>query len=385
MNFDLTDEQQMLQDSAQRYVQKSYGFEARRALADEGGGFRRETWSEFADMGWLGVAVPEEYGGLGFSMVEATLIAEQLGTALVLEPFVMCGVYPASLLVHCAQGEQRNALLEQLVSGQTLFAVAHSEQQARGALHSVRTQASKSGDGWVLNGRKTLVVGAGVADQLIVLARTSGAEEDSQGLTLFLLDPAGPGVRLERYRLLDGTPAADLVLDGATLGADQVIGTVGEALPGLQQAVDEAIIAFNAELLGDMENTIALCADYLKTRKQFGVPIGSFQALQHRMADMAIEMLQARGTLHCGLADLAAGGAAQSVMVSGCKAQAIQSARFVTTQGIQLHGGYGITEEYKVGHHYRRLLVVEALFGNMDFHLKRYTQRLQQAVPAPAL
>ncbi|WP_288392861.1 acyl-CoA dehydrogenase [uncultured Herbaspirillum sp.] len=385
MNFDLTEEQQMLQDSAARYVQRSYPFELRRARANDEGGFRRETWQAIAEMGWLGVAVPEQYGGLGFSPVETGLVAEQLGRALVLEPFVACGVFPAALLVRAGEGGeggQRAALLEELISGQALFAVAHSERQARGTLASVKTRATNSGDGWRIDGHKTLVVGAPVADRLLVVARTAGADQDPQGLTLFLVDPRGPGVGVVPTRLLDGTPAADIVFDGACLDGSAVVGTVGGALSVLQAAVDEAIVAFNAELVGGMEDTIALCADYLKTRKQFGVAIGSFQALQHRMADMAIELSQARATLHRGWAALTQGGAAQGVTVSGCKAQLIRSARFVTTQGIQLHGGYGITDEYKVGHHYRRLLMLDAQFGNMEFHLKRYACHIQDEARA---
>ncbi|WP_288406946.1 acyl-CoA dehydrogenase [uncultured Herbaspirillum sp.] len=385
MNFDLTEEQQMLQDSAARYVQRSYPFELRRARANDEGGFRRETWQAIAEMGWLGVAVPEQYGGLGFSPVETGLVAEQLGRALVLEPFVACGVFPTALLVRAGEGRedgQRAALLEELISGQALFAVAHSERQARGTLASVKTRATNSGDGWRIDGHKTLVVGAPVADKLLVVARTAGADQDPQGLTLFLVDPRGPGVGVVPTRLLDGTPAADIVFDGACLDGSAVVGTVGGALSVLQAAVDEAIVAFNAELVGGMEDTIALCADYLKTRKQFGVAIGSFQALQHRMADMAIELSQARATLHRGWAALTQGGAAQGVTVSGCKAQLIRSARFVTTQGIQLHGGYGITDEYKVGHHYRRLLMLDAQFGNMEFHLKRYACHIQDEARA---
>ncbi|WP_044530105.1 acyl-CoA dehydrogenase family protein [Herbaspirillum sp. B65] len=385
MNFDLTEEQQMLQDSAARYVQRSYPFELRRARANDEGGFRRETWQAIAEMGWLGVAVPEQYGGLGFSPVETGLVAEQLGRALVLEPFVACGVFPAALLVRAGEGGeggQRAALLEELISGQALFAVAHSERQARGTLASVKTRATNSGDGWRIDGHKTLVVGAPVADRLLVVARTAGADQDPQGLTLFLVDPCGPGVGVVPTRLLDGTPAADIVFDGACVDGSAVVGTVGGALSVLQAAVDEAIVAFNAELVGGMEDTIALCADYLKTRKQFGVAIGSFQALQHRMADMAIELSQARATLHRGWAALTQGGAAQGVTVSGCKAQLIRSARFVTTQGIQLHGGYGITDEYKVGHHYRRLLMLDAQFGNMEFHLKRYACHIQDEARA---
>lgn len=378
MNFDLTEEQQMLQDSAQRYLQKSYPFDVRLALADEGGGFRRENWQAMAELGWLAVAVPEEFGGLGFSPVETSLIAEQLGHALVMEPFVACGVFPAALLRLCASGEQRTELLEQLASGKQLFAVAHSESQARGAINSVHASATESEGGWRLNGHKTLVVGATVADKLIVVARTAGTPQDKDGLSLFLVDPKNTGVELVATRLLDGTPAADVILNDVRLPAGAVIGEIGRVYSGLQAAVDEAIVAFNAELVGDMEDTIALCSEYLKIRKQFGVSIGSFQALQHRMADMAIEMSQARATLHRGLAALAAGGPQQSVTISGTKVQTVKSARFVTTQGIQLHGGYGITEEYKVGHHYRRLLILDAMFGNANFHLKRYARRLQE-------
>lgn len=379
MNFDLNEEQAMLQDSVRRFVDKSYGFDVRLRRANEEGGFSRATWNSFAELGWLGAGVPEEFDGLGYSMVENAIIAEELGRGLVLEPFVLCGVLPANLIMHCAAEAQKAALLPALATGETLFAAALSERNARGNPAWVEASATaRDGGGYTLNGCKTLVVGAPVADKLLITARTAGDKGSEQGISLFVIESNTPGVRLVSHRLLDGTPAADLVFDNAVVPADALLGSEGTAFDGLQHAVDSTVVALCAELVGDMEDAIALSAEYLKTRKQFGVAIGSFQALQHRMADMAMELSQARATLHIGLLALAADDPAnRSVEISGCKAQVARSARFVTAQGIQLHGGYGITEEYKVGHHFRRLLILDALFGDSQYHLNRYARHLQ--------
>ncbi|MGF6544189.1 acyl-CoA dehydrogenase family protein [Paraburkholderia youngii] len=383
MDFELSDEQRMLQESAQRFVQKSYTFEHRRKLASEQGGFSRDTWRTLGEMGWLGIAVPEEMGGLGFSPVESAIVAEQIGRALVLEPYAMCGVFPASLVTRCGREGQRETLLAEIVSGEAVYAVAHSEREARGQVHYVTATAKKTTDGtWRLDGYKTLVVGAPVADRLLVVARTAGAAGDKDGIGIFVVDPKQAGVTLKTCALLDGTPSADLLLEGVVVAQSDVLGEAGNAFEGLQAAVDETIVAICAELVGDMEDAIGLASEYLKTRKQFGVAIGSFQALQHRMADMAIDAMQARATLHRALLALSENGPNRSVDVSGCKAQTTRSAKFVTQQGIQLHGGYGITNEYKVGHHYRRHLVLDALFGNMDYHLNRYARQIQCEVLA---
>ncbi|MGF6545153.1 acyl-CoA dehydrogenase family protein [Paraburkholderia youngii] len=383
MDFELSDEQRMLQESAQRFVQKSYTFEHRRKLASEEGGFSRDTWRTLGEMGWLGIAVPEEMGGLGFSPVESAIVAEQIGRALVLEPYAMCGVFPASLVTRCGREGQRETLLAEIVSGEAVYAVAHSEREARGQVHYVTATAKKTTDGtWRLDGYKTLVVGAPVADRLLVVARTAGAVGDKDGIGIFVVDPKQAGVTVKTCALLDGTPSADLLLEGVVVAQSDVLGEAGNAFEGLQAAVDETIVAICAELVGDMEDAIELASEYLKTRKQFGVAIGSFQALQHRMADMAIDAMQARATLHRALLALSENGPNRSVEVSGCKAQTTRSAKFVTQQGIQLHGGYGITNEYKVGHHYRRHLVLDALFGNMDYHLNRYARQIQCEVLA---
>ena len=385
MDFELSDEQRMLQESAQRFVQKSYTFEHRRNLATQGGGFSRDTWRTLAEMGWLGIAVPEEMGGLGFSPVESAIVAEQIGRALVLEPYVMCGVLPASIVMRCGREGQRETILGEIVSGKSVYAVAHSERDARGQVHYVTTTANRATDGaWRLDGYKTLVVGAPIADRLLVVARTAGPVGDTGCIGLFSVDPNQSGVTLKTCELLDGTPAADVLLEGVMVAQSDVVGEPGCAFDGLQGAVDEAIVSLCAELVGDIEDTIELASEYLKTRKQFGVAIGSFQALQHRMADMAIDAMQARATLHRALASLSEDSERRSVEISGCKAQTTRCAKFVTQQGIQLHGGYGITNEYKVGHHYRRHLVLDALFGNMDYHLNRYARQIQLEALAAA-
>ena len=380
MNFDLTDDQRMLQEGAARYFEKTNEFKKRLELARHGGGFSRDTWAEFAEMGWLAAAVPEEFGGLGFGPIELALIAEEVGRNLVLEPFTACGVLPASIITHVGDASHKEALLPGLASGETLFAVAHSEPAGRGRVQHIECRAQRTAAGqWRLDGHKSVVVGAPVANQILVVARTEGNVDDEKGLSVFVVDPSASSLRLEKCSLADGTPAADVRLEGVLVAGDSLIGPASEAGAGLQRAIDEAIVVQCAEAVGSTVDVLALCSEYLKTRKQFGVPIGSFQALQHRMADMAIEASQARASLHRGLQGLTEDAtASSSVDVSGVKAQVVKSVRFVTQQGIQLHGGYGITEEYRVGHHWRRLLLTDAIFGSGAYHLTRYAERLQR-------
>jgi alkylation response protein AidB-like acyl-CoA dehydrogenase len=379
VNFDLTDDQRMLKEGAARYFEKSYDFKQRLQRARSEGGFSRAVWQEMAEMGWLAAGIAEDHGGLGFGPVEITLIAEECGRHLVLEPFTACGVLPAAIITHVAHDEQKSERLQAIAAGERLYAVACSEPDARGDLAQVACRATRVADGtWRLSGRKSLVVGAPIADRLLIVARSRGEVGEIAGLAVFDANTETRGCRLERYALVDGTPAADLVLEDVQLPAETLLGPYGQAGDGLQRALDEAIVAQCAETVGGCEDVLALCSEYLKTRKQFGVPIGSFQALQHRMADMAIETSQARASLHRGLEALATASAERrSVDVSGVKAQVLKSARFVTQQGIQLHGGYGITEEYRVGHHWRRLLLTDTVFGSQAHHLDRYARRIQ--------
>lgn len=386
MNFELTDDQRMLREGAARYFEKSYDFKHRLELARTGGGFSRATWQAFADMGWLAAGIAEEYGGLGFGPIETAILAEEFGRNLVLEPFTACAVLPASIITHVADKTQRAPRLASIASAEQIYAVASSEPEARGNPGFVTCRAERLPDSrWRLNGHKSLVVGASIADRLLVVARTSGSHNDATGVSVFdIVRKATAGLRLETYSLVDGTPAADVVLDGAIVSTDALLGREGDAAVGLQRAVDAGIVMQCAETVGSIEDVLALCSEYLKNRKQFGVPIGSFQALQHRMADMAIETSQARASLHRGLQVLTSGDPGRcSVDISGIKVQLLKSARFVTQQGIQLHGGYGITEEYRVGHHWRRLLIADSWLGGQAFHLARYAQRVQADAMTP--
>ena len=333
-------------------------------------------------MGWLAAAVPEEHGGLGFGPIELALLGEEFGRHLVPEPFNACGVLPAVLIRRVVTPDQQASLLAAIASGETLVAVAHSEPEARGCVNHVTCRAQRRPDGgWRLDGAKSLVVGAPVADTLMVVARTGGSIDSVEGISIFAVPADMPGARLQTYALLDGSPAADLSLEGVVLPADALIGVEGQAAAALQRAIDESIVLQCAEIVGGTADVLAICSEYLKTRKQFGVPIGSFQALQHRMADMAIEASQARASVHRGLQALTASSSGSvSVDVSGVKAQVVKSARYVMQHGIQLHGGYGITEEYRVGHHWRRLVLNDALFGSGAYHLSRYAEHLQRAV-----
>jgi alkylation response protein AidB-like acyl-CoA dehydrogenase len=379
MDFNLSDEQRMLQESARRFMEKSYAFTRREEIARQGG-FSPEVWREFANMGWLAAAIPDDFGGVGFSHVEVAILAEELGRGLLLEPYLHGCLFPAFVIRHCADEAHKAELLPAIGSGEKLLTVAHSEPESRGDAAWVCTRAERRADGsFVLNGRKSVVVCATQSDWLLVVARSTGESADPQGISVFLLHRNAPGVSLEAVRLLDGTPAAELVLTDVVVAADALLGVEGAAYAGLQRAVDEAIVHQCAETVGGMEDVLTLCADYLKTRKQFGVLIGSFQALQHRMADMAIETMQARASLHRALAILTTTTPddERSAAISGCKAQIMRSAKFVTAQGIQLHGGYGITEEYRVGHHYRRLVLSNAWWGGLEYHLGRYARSIQ--------
>ncbi|WP_415264283.1 acyl-CoA dehydrogenase family protein [Pseudomonas serbica] len=376
----MSDEQRMLQESARRYMEKSYAFNNRQAIAAEGI-FATDKWREYAELGWLAAGIPEEFGGVGFGPVETAILAEEMGRGLLLEPFLHACLLPVALIQHCADEAHKLQLLPAIGSGEALVAVACSEPDSRGDVAWVATRAERRGDAYVLSGRKSMVVCAAQSDWLLVVARTAGETGATEGVSVFLLPRDTPGLLLESVRLLDGTPAADLVLDEVRVPASSLLGAEGGAYAGLQRAIDESIVHQCAEIVGGMEDVLALCAEYLKTRKQFGVAIGSFQALQHRMADMAIETMQARASLHRGLAILSSDAPAteRSGQISGCKAQVMRSAKFVTAQGIQLHGGYGVTEEFKVGHHYRRLVLSNAWFGGMDYHLARYARSIQQA------
>ncbi|KXU82917.1 acyl-CoA dehydrogenase [Paraburkholderia monticola] len=376
MNFNLNSEQQLLQDSVRRFVDRDYGFDARTALVKARTTSSALHWQTFADNGWLAAALPESCGGLGGSLIDTVLIAQQLGRALVIEPYLGCAVLAAQTLWAAGTPAQREHWLPALAEGSRKFALAYSEAQSRGFPEPVALMAVATPEGYSLSGCKTLVLGGADAHAFIVSARAS----DADGITLAVVDADAPGLARRMLPLHDGSFAAELTFDAVQVSRDAVLGEPGSGLAALQHGLAHASAALGAELVGGMEKAIEITAEYLKVRQQFGVPIGSFQALQHRLADMAAEMELARSMLYALLASLENDDApARQRAVSQAKAVIGRAARFVCAQAIQLHGGIGMTEEYQVGHYFKRAVVADALFGSSDAHDAACAAQLQNA------
>lgn len=380
MDFNFTEEQTAIQDSLRRFLTKDYGFEQRRHIAKSADGFSREAWATYAELGLLALPFSEEHGGLGGNSVDAMIVMETLGTSLALEPYLATVVVAGSLIADVGSDAQRDTLLGGITGGELLVSLAHQEPGARYNRQHVATSAKKDGDGHVLNGHKAVVLGAPSADRLLVSARTSGAAFDANGITLFVVDPKAAGVTVTGYTTQDGQRAGEVVLKNVKVGADAVLGKVDGGLAGIERAIDRGIAGLCAEAVGIMTALNATTLDYLKQRKQFGVPIGKFQALQHRMAEMAIAAEQSRSmaTLAALRAD-SADAAERSRAVSGAKAYIGQALRKVGQDAVQMHGGMGVTDELMAAHYFKRLTIINATFGDADFHLARFSDTLLAA------
>ena len=370
MDFDLTEDQRLLNDSVARLLSDRYAFDARRGYMKTPQGFSQELWDKYAELGLLGLPFSEDHGGFGGNAVDIMMVMEAFGRNLVLEPYLATVVLAGGAIRYAGNEAQKGELLPQIVDGSLKLAFAHSEQQARYDLSDVMTTATKDGSGWVLEGAKSVVFHGDCADTLIVSARTSGDRMDRAGLTLFIVPAATPGVARRGYAMRDGTRAAEISLSGVKLGADAVLGPVGEAMGTIERVTQAGIAAMAAETVGACEAAHNMTLEYLRTRVQFGRPIGQNQVLQHKAADMLIEVEQARS-----MAMLAAmmvdenDPAERARNISMAKVGVGQSGRFVTQAAVQLHGGIGMTEEYAVGHYFRRVMVFEHMWGDSAYHL----------------
>jgi len=370
MNFDLSDEQRMLKDSVDRLIADQYDFESRKRHAAQPDGWSRDIWGQFAEMGLLALPFSEEDGGFGGGPVETMIVMEAFGRGLVLEPYLSTVILCGNLLRLGGSPEQRAELIPQIAGGELLMAFAHGEAQARFDLADVAATARQEGDAWVLNGAKRYVVHGDCSDRLIVSARVSGGRRDRDGIALFLVDARAPGVSRRGYVMQNGMRAADVNLANVRVPAEALLGAAGKALPTIERVVDIATAAICTEAVGSMERATDITVEYLKVRKQFGVTIGSFQALQHRAVDMLVAVEQARSmAMFATMMADEEDSAERAKSISAAKVQIGKSAKFVGTQGVQLHGGIGVTEECQVGHYYRHLTVLEMLFGDTDHHL----------------
>ena len=377
MDFSYTDEQRALQDTLGRFIEKDYDFDKRRKIAKSEAGFSREVWRQLAELGLLGLPFPEAYGGVGGGPVDTMIVMELMGRGLVLEPYLSSAVIAGGLIRDAGSEAQKSTLLPAIAEGTLQMSLAHLERGGRYDLAHVTTTAKADAGGYVINGSKGVVLNGASANKLIVSARTSGAATDAAGISLFIVDKGAPGLSVRGYQTQDGGRAAEVDLKNVKVGAEARIGAEGQALAVIERAVDIANAALCAEAVGIMTATNETTLDYIKTRKQFGQPIGKFQAIQHRMADMIVATEQAKSmsilaNVNAGSTNAAERGRA----IAGAKAYICQAARFVGQQAVQLHGGMGVTDEMKVSHYFKRLTMINATYGDADYHQARYSDTL---------
>jgi pimeloyl-CoA dehydrogenase small subunit len=377
MDFDFTEEQRLLRESVERLVADHYGFDKRRAYLAEPDGWSRALWAQYAQLGLLGLPFAESYGGFDGGPIDTMLVMEAFGRALALEPYLATVVLGGAALRLAGSERQKSAILPQIARGEMVLAFAHGERQARYDLTDVLTRARPRGGSWVLDGAKSVVLHGDSARQLVVSARTAGERDDPDGITLFLVDAAANGLARRSYALRDGTRAAEISLSGVEVGEADVLGEVGTALPVIERVVEAGIAATAAEAVGAMEAMQAMTLEYLRTRRQFGRAIGDNQVLQHRAAEMLMALEQGRSMAMLAAMMVEERDAAERAHnIAMAKVGVGQASKFVSQNAIQLHGGIGMTEEYAVGHYFRRCMVIEHLFGDTAHHLSRLADRV---------
>ncbi|MBC7665625.1 MAG: acyl-CoA dehydrogenase family protein [Caulobacter sp.] len=371
MNFEFSDDEQQLREAVQRWVERGYGFERRTAIA-KAGGFSAEAWGEIAELGLLGLGTSEDDGGMAMGPVAAMLALESLGRGLVLEPVAAVALVSASILAQ-AGADARAAWAPRVASGEARVVLAYQERAARYKLERVDTKATQAGDAWTLTGTKSLVPIGDQADAFIVSARVSGADDDPTGIALFLIERSSDGVKTQGYALQDASRAAEVTLQSAPA---TLLVPAGPAYAALELAIDTGIAAMAAEAVGVMDKLFELTVGYMNTRKQFGVAIGTFQALRHRLADMKMQLELARSMSYYATLKLGEEPAVRRRAVAQAKVQLGNSARFLGQQSIQLHGGIGMTDEYIGSHYFKRLTAMEMQFGDTMHHIGEVSERM---------
>jgi pimeloyl-CoA dehydrogenase small subunit len=377
MDFDLSEEQRLLRDSVERLLADHYTFAKRRAYLAEPDGWSRILWAQYAELGLLGLPFAEGYGGFGGGAIDVMLVMEAFGRVLALEPYLATVVLAGSALRLAGNEAQKSAMLPRIAEGQLILGFAHGECQARYDLSDVLTTARAKAGGWILDGAKSVVLHGDGAQRLIVSARTAGERGDCDGVTLFLVDTAANGVARRSYPMRDGTRAAEISLSGVEVGGDDVLGEVGAALPVIERVVEAGIAATAAESVGAMETMQAMTLEYLKIRQQFGRPIGDNQVLQHRAAEMLMSLEQGRSMALLAAMMVDEPHAAERARnITMAKVGVGQASKFVSQNAVQLHGGIGMTEEYAVGHYFRRCMVIEHMFGDTAHHLSLLAEQV---------
>jgi|TARA_B100000085_G_scaffold94055_1_gene85228 alkylation response protein AidB-like acyl-CoA dehydrogenase len=373
MDFTFNEEQSLIQDQVDQFVQKEYDWETRQSLSNSELGFGEDNWKKFAELGWLGISVSEDSGGFGGSAIESMLIMEAFGKGLVVEPFLETVIMAGGLIDDYGSNQQKSSFLEPAIAGEMHLALAYAEPQSRFNLSDVVTEAKADGDNFIINGYKSVVMNGPSADQIIVSARTSGTQLDENGISLFIIDANASGLDKTNYKTVDGRRASDLTFENVSVSKENLIGDQDKGFDILDSAIDKAILAISAEAVGAMEVLYKTTVEYTKTREQFGTAIGKFQVLQHRMVDMFMEYEQCKSLLYMATMKHEEKAEDAKKAISGLKYQVGKAGKFIGQQAVQLHGGMGVTDELNVGHYFKRLTTVGTIFGNTDYHLKKYT------------
>lgn len=374
MDFTVSEEQSMLADSVAKFIDNDYDFESRQKAAESDLGYSAELWSTFADLGWTAVPFDENDGGLGGGPIEMMLMMEQFGRGLLVEPFLANIVLVGGVLRRLATDEQKAQWLTGIISGEKQAALAFAEPQARFDINNIATTATADGDSYVINGRKTLVLNGGSAELLIVPARTAGEQSDEDGITLFAVAADSAGVEINAYKTVDGQQAAEVSFNKVSVDAAAVLGDVGNGYVTLQDVIDEATLAVCAEAVGIIRTLQDKTVEYVKNRVQFGVPIGSFQALQHRLVETLMECEQSKSLLLWSAMVNNSGGADAKKSIHALKHQIGTAGVNVAKEAVQMHGGMGVTWELDIAHYFKRLTAIDLLFGNADYHLDKYVK-----------
>jgi len=372
MNFDFSEEQVMLRDSVARFIQDDYSFDARRKIAASDTGMSTEHWQTFAELGWLSVPFAEEHGGFGGGPVDVMVMMEEFGKGMVLEPYFATVILFGGLLQRAGNAEQQSAYIPRIVEGKCLGAFAFAERQSRYELADVKTTATPDGDGFILSGEKVVVYNGANADTLIVAARTGGEQCDKDGISLFIIDAGTAGIEKMDYALMDGQRAANLVFKDVQLPAAALLGDRDKAYPVMSRAILEACVALAAEGLGIMGQLNTKTLEYTKQREQFGVAIGSFQALQHRMVDTFMSYEQTKSLLYRAVCALEKEDEDPARDIHALKVMLDRAGRHVHSEAIQLHGGMGLTDEIDIAHYAKRLMMINATFGDGDHHQAQF-------------
>jgi len=380
MNFDFTEEQTLLNNMVTSFVRDNYDWETRCSIVKTEEGWKQENWSQFAELGLLGVPFSEDHGGLGGSPTDLMIVMEQFGKGLVVEPYLPSVILAGGLITNLGSKEQTDQIVPKIISGDQRYVFAYAEHQSRFDLFDVKTSAAKDGDCYVINGLKSVVFGAGAATHIIIAARTSGDQRSKKGITLFMTEIGSEGITLQNYPTIDEYRASEVIIENLKVSKDSILGKVDEAYDIIEEEVDKSTIAACSEALGILEVLKDATTDYCKNRKQFGQPISKNQVIQFRLVDMMMEYEQAKSILYMAVTSDLSNPDERRKTVSALKSRMGKAIKFVGENAIQLHGGMGMTEEYMISHYFKRATMIGVLFGNVDYHMKRFIELTQSNI-----